>query len=300
MIIVGLRGGLGNQLFQYCFGRQIAILNNQILKIDATSYTESRPDYFTGKRVYGLDNFIIKAELAKPGEFQLVEKYFKNSLTGKFYRSFNRFGDYRKKIFVQEPKKNYFVFDKNLLTTKFNSSTYFEGYWQSSKYFSSIKNQLIPELQFKDPATGKNLKMLNEIINSESVAIHVRHGDNARSAKHHGVLPLEYYIRSSNEILKKFHNSKFYIFSDDIEWCKQNLHIPSDMIFVDHNPQDKDFEDLRLMSKCRHHIIGNSTFSWWGAFLGERMGQIVYAPRYYHIGVDLIGTDFYPEGWRIV
>jgi hypothetical protein len=133
----------------------------------------------------------------------------------------------------------------------------------------------------------------------ESVSLHIRRGDfvsNRKTNEIHGVLPLEYYYEAIRLITNQVRNPEFFIFSDDIPWVRENLLVPKKVNFVEHPTSNRDYEDLILMSNCKHHIIANSSFSWWGAWLSQNPVKRVIAPReWYRIVIDT--RDLLPEEW---
>ena len=143
--------------------------------------------------------------------------------------------------------------------------------------------------------------MAESIRTSTSAAIHVRHGDNASTiAAKLGVLPRRYYEQAVEALRKEIQRARFFIFSDDWQWARTLLGEEPGFTYVHHNAIDEAHEDLRLMSLCQHHILANSTFGWWGAWLGKKEGQIVYAPRRYYQDADVPNPDLYPSEWRLV
>ena len=301
MIIIRLVGGLGNQLFQYALGRHLSLINNQELKIDTSYYSGATPNAQKGIRVYGLDNFNISATEASEAELRRSKKFFKSTLLARGLRKINRMRNFVNCYYMVEPENLYWKFQPSVLNKKIAKDVYIEGYWQTEKYFIDIEPIIRRELSFKNTPDEVNMKLINEIKNENSIALHIRHGDNANEyAKAHGVLPLDYYYKAINIIANKIENPSFYIFSDDPEWARENLKLDFQTQYISHNGDIKNYEDLRLMSNCKHHIIGNSTFSWWGAWLGKKANQIVIAPKYYQENHDISQKDFYPDNWIII
>ena len=155
------------------------------------------------------------------------------------------------------------------------------GYWQSPKYFNSIETLIRKEFTFQKPLDSKNLEILNLIKNTISVSIHIRRTDFQiiNSNDIHGFCSLEYYDEAINYIHTNVLMSKFFIFSDDINWAKENLKVPMNSYFVSGNTGEKSYIDMQLMSNCNHNIIANSSFSWWGAWLNSNPKKIVIAPK---------------------
>ena len=301
IIIVRLLGGLGNQLFQYALGRHLSVIHGRPLKLDISAYRASAPNSRFAIRMYGLSHFGISAEIATAKEVAPFQKYLQKSLRSRILRRLQGLGDYYARSYIFEPVKNHFVFDPRFLRASLKPTVYLDGFWQSEKYFLPIAETIRREFTVSSPPEGENIKMIQYMQAQNSVALHIRHGDNATSlAKNHGVLPMDYYQKASGDLAGKASSLHYYIFSDDPAWAKENLRINAPTTFVTHNGDEKNYEDLRLMAYCKHHIIGNSTFSWWGAWLGKKPGQIVYAPKRYNMGTSAPVADLYPRAWNLV
>ncbi|MEK7568569.1 MAG: alpha-1,2-fucosyltransferase [Patescibacteria group bacterium] len=298
MIISNISAGLGNQLFQYAFGCHLAVLNKTEHKVDISGYKEIEPDPIRGVRVCGLDNFNITAKQASKEDMVKFNFLLKNKIFRHLIRFYSKPDSYYKRKYILEPEKNYFKFDPCILATKQQNDVYVEGYWQSEKYFKNIENIIRKELSFKEVPDEINSRMIKDIDGSNSVSLHVRHGDNTKMIN--GVLPLEYYHRAVMEIALKIKDPIFYVFSDDPEWARNNLKLKYPTIYVSHNGDKKNHEDMRLMTHCKHHILGNSTFSWWGAWLGKKEGQIVFSPKSHHSCPNLPSTDYIPANWMFL
>lgn len=297
MIISKITGGLGNQLFQYSIGRHLSIINNTDLKIDIDNYEGNIPDPMLGIRICGLKNFNIKADIATKKDLDIISEINKknnsNSLTVKIIR---KFSPYYKTYYIFESK--ILKFQPQILKIR-SSHLHLKGCWAAEKYFSAIENTIRKDLTFKNEPDKINKAMIDDIKDSNSVCIHVRHGDNANGkAPKHGMLSLKYYDKAIKQLLNYVKNPVFYIFSDDPEWTRNNLKINYPTTYVSHNDDKNNHEDIRLMTYCKHHIIGNSTFSWWGAWLGKKKDQKVFAPRYFFI--DMKKGDLYPKDWIII
>ncbi len=296
VIIVRLLGGLGNQLFQYAFGRQLAVVHNKVLKLDLNFY--QLPQSKWAVRTYDLNHFKIQFQPATAQELAPFQKYLKQNFFSKILRRLNFLGQQSWRPYYFEPLGKNFTFNPRLFTARLPSIVYFDGYWQSEKYFINIEDIIRNEFEFIESPDAHNQALLEEIESCNSVAVHIRHGDNAtKIAAHHGVLPIGYYNSAIKQILDQVPDPNFYVFSDDPVWAKENLKTDSPVNFVEHNGEARHHEDLRLMSRCKHHIIGNSTFSWWGAWLGKKPGQLVYAPKRYHMQSNIDMADYYPKSW---
>lgn len=274
MIIVKLIGGLGNQMFQYAAGRRSANINNTELKLDITGYQNQEG---ITPRKYALNIYNIKEDFADIEEINNF-KGINQNLLKIFIRKLAKF---TKPYFQQSyVVQRFFQFDPNILKVK--DGTYLQGHWASERYFKDIENIIREEFTFKKKPDEINKNLINKMTCSNSVSIHIRRGDyvlDEKTNKHHGVCNLDYYLDAVDFIVKRVKNPYFYIFSDDPGWVKQNLKINYPNIVVDHNFRKKDYEDIRLMSNCKHNIIANSSFSWWGAWLNNNKKKIVVAPK---------------------
>jgi len=293
MILVEIMGGLGNQMFQYAAGRSLALRLGTVLKLDLTSLEESREGF--ALRPYGLSCFRIAADIATPEDVTtlLGNKPIYNILRAKLLK---RLGlRWKLPCLYREPHYHY---DTNFECLPDN--TWLSGYWHSENYFSSIRQLIMEEFSCYEPLTDQNQKIADCIANTQSVSIHVRRGDYVTdpvTSQFHGTCSLDYYKDAVAEITRRTDNPHFYIFSDDHSWVKEHLLLDHPTTFVDCNGPDKSYEDLRLMSLCRHNIIANSSFSWWGAWLNRNPSKTVMAPRRWFNNPDLDTKDLIPSGW---
>lgn len=292
MIIVKLHGGLGNQMFQYAIGRKLSLLDKTELKLDLSFLLDRTPRPNFTYRDYNLNIFNLKIELATQEEINLFINYLDSKIKRKIY-TYLFLG--RNNKYIDEKQ---FTCDPDIF--KLTGNLYLDGYWQTEKYFSDIKNILCNDFTIKISQDKKNQEMIKTIKNTNSVSIHIRRGDyieNKQIYNVHGICDLDYYYSCINLFLKKLKNPHFFIFSDDHQWAKENLKLDCPMIFVDYNDASKNYEDLRLMSQCRHNIIANSTFSWWGAWLNQNPDKIVYAPQKWFNDSSRNTKDLIPDQW---
>lgn len=282
-------GGLGNQLFQYATGRRVALKNGLPLKLDL-SWFKDQPE-----RPYSLNHFTINETIATSDEIAQLKKNEMNPLK-LIVVKFNEFGKpYYHRKHIQEKSLD---FDRNIL--QISGSAYLDGYWQSEKYFKDIENIIRKEFTVISPPDSVNTNYAQMIQSSNAVAIHVRRGDyisNPSANQFHGTCSLEYYSRSIDQIMSNIKNPHFFVFSDEPKWTQDNLKIDAPTTYVVHNPPDKNYEDLRLMSLCSHFIIANSSFSWWGAWLSKNKSKIVIAPSKWFQGTKYNDADLLPENW---
>ena len=293
MIIVKLMGGLGNQMFQYALGRQLAYLNNVDFKLDMSEFEKY------SLRLYRLNNFNIIEKIATKQEIKNLKRennqYFKF-----FFDKFDLLIPYYKRSIVREQS---FKFDPNILRIRKN--VYLNGYWQSEKYFRDIGIIIRNEFTLRNPPDAVNQRFIDDITHHESVSIHIRRGDyvsDPTTNQTHGIIPREYYQRAIEKIEEQIDNPHYFIFSDDHQWVKNTFPPDSSVTCVTHNNFNSDHEDFRLMSLCKHHIIANSSFSWWGAWLSFNPDKIVYAPQKW-FGIDALNqftSDLFPQTWKTI
>lgn len=286
MIIVKLSGGLGNQMFQYALGKHLAIKNNTCLKLDLSFFDTQN------LRSYELNFFNLNDNVATKNDLSLFVLPEKPSVLNKLKFKFsNTFCN--NKVLIEKD----FSFDPSVLET--SSGAYLDGYWQSEKYFKAIEPVIRDSFQIKAHIDKINESLISRINKTNSISLHVRRGDyvNVKSTNEiHGVCDLSYYTSAMDYFSDKVYNAFIYIFSDDIEWVKQNLKIPFAHHFVDNNYNNNNM-DLLLMSKCKHHIIANSSFGWWGAWLNNNPNKIVVAPVKWFNDITKDTSDLIPENW---
>ena len=267
MITVKLKGGLGNQMFQYVTGLAVAFMRSQELKLDTTGYDDPRVINSDIPRKYGLYAFNISGSIATPEEVRKARNPY-----GIFSRAF--------RFFSQKILKKYYVgYDSDFFR---KNHKYIEGYFQSEKNFIDIKEKVAKEFTLKKEFESDIfLTEKHKIDGTKSVSVHIRRGDYVDDPKTnsvHGVCSKEYYEKAMDLIRSKIDAPIFYFFSDDIEWVKKEFGECPDFKYV--SRQDlKEYEELILMSVCVHNIIANSSFSWWGAYLNQNPDKIVVAPK---------------------
>ncbi len=278
MIIMRLTGGLGNQLFQYAFGLRMAEKLNTKLSLNCFDYGPKKYIALDRMRSYELNHFSITGKVAS------MPKLF-----------LHRIGVLQKMNPVYEKSM---LFDPEVLKSPDNS--YFNGYWQSYKYFESIKPLVLKEFTFKEKPSAKNAELLKEITGTSAICIHIRRGDyvtDPLTVEVLGTRSLDYYYEAITHMVKRVKNPHFYVFSDDPEWVKQNLKLDYPATYIGHNQGKYAYEDLRLMSHCQHFIIANSTFSWWGAWLSAHENKIVIAPKQWFSDKSKDSRDLVPPTW---
>ncbi len=286
MIIVNLIGGLGNQMFQYAVGKFVARRNQTELKFDITGFANYK------LHAYSLGHFNVKENFATAKEITWFKKYQRKK--GRVWFLYNRLIA-NQSIYVQERG---FPFNTKILDLK--KSAYLDGYWQTEKYFKEIEDVIRSEFTVKTNLAGKNKVAAEEIEKTNSVSLHVRRADyvtNQITNSHHGTCDPVYYKKAVSIITQKVHTPHFFVFSDDMDWAKKNIILDYPTTYVDHNNAATNYEDLRLMYMCKHNIIANSSFSWWGAWLNGNPQKIVIAPERWFLTDKMDTRDLIPDTW---
>jgi hypothetical protein len=272
-VIVRLTGGLGNQMFQYAAGRHLALKNQSTLLLDTTEFETYK------LRKYTLHHFNIQAAKASWWQVKVAlnpQSWWTKSLQS-IFRNHPALQPFR--VFRQKG----FDYDAELLELEGNS--YLDGYWQSPSYFQEIESEIRRDFSVIHPACERNKELSKQMACTQSVSVHVRRGDyynNPKNQSIYGICYKLYYDRAVSFLRQRLGSDLvYYIFSDDIIWARANLKFEGAKVFVDWNNATRDFEDLRLMTQCRHHITANSTFSWWGAWLGHSDGITLTPNRWF-------------------
>ena len=284
MIIISFAGGLGNQMFQYALFKKFQLLGKNV-KGDFNFYNKNKAhNGFELEKVFNLK--IPKASQEE------INKLKDNSDFLRKYRRFFRI--FWKSTDIEQIN---FDFDDSIFAL---DNAYLNGYWQSEKYFKDISEQLRRDFAFRNIDLA-NKKMLEKIKGTESVSIHIRRGD-YESDPHTkkllgGICIISYYKRAIDIIQSKINNPYFFIFSDDLNWARENFRFLSKCFFVDINHSENSYKDMFLMSHCNHNIIANSSFSWWGAWLNNNLNKIVIAPSKWFNNKRLDSKDIVPESW---
>lgn len=283
-IIVKLNGGLGNQMFQWALARMIQVTTDMDVYLDMS--------YFDNKyaRPYQLKVFRIEPKFVEDlwtkVQLFIIWKF-------RIFLRWEKVFDYT--VFSEKQ----FNFDRNVQRVKPN--TFIEGFFQSEMYFKCIEGTLREDFKFAKLPDDNNRKVLSLINNTAtSVSLHIRRGDYVEKKRYkdtYAECSLDYYMRAIKYFEKRFPEFTVFVFSDDMNWVKDNLRLPCKCVYVSHNKGKSSYEDLRLMSSCTHHIIANSTFSWWGAWLNPNKDKIVIAPKKWFSDDSIIQTDIIPEGW---
>jgi hypothetical protein len=286
MIIVKLTGGLGNQMFQYAFAKQLAFRNNAQLKLDGSFFKTQT------LRNYELDIFQIAETCLSEKELNTYLQTNAQSILQRIRNKINA-----RRFHFKHIREEQFHVDPSLLHLKGN--IYLDGYWQSENYFKEIEPTIKACFQLKPQIREQYATQAKQVQSRNAISIHIRRGDyveHAATNKEHGTLPLSYYERALLQMLKHVENPFFYVFSDDMDWVKAHLKLQYPHQFVENN-LGRACEDLYLMSLCKHQIIANSSFSWWAAWLNTNKEKIVIAPEKWFNESTKDTRDIIPNNW---
>lgn len=293
MIIVKLMGGLGNQMFQYAAAKRLAWRHGTSLNLDL-SFLESKQTGGTPRR-FQLEHLNIIAQKASRMEIALMTGKGNSFLETAAVQILQKTGFTKHNPNIC--RETHFHFDPEILALPDN--TYLEGYWQSEKYFKGIGAIIRSEFTVKSPLSEKNLALAEIIQATNSVSVHVRRGDYVTDEKtnaSHGVCNPDYYLECESRIGHTVNNPHLFVFSDDSEWVIENIRFKHPVTYVSHNSCEA-YQDLRLMSLCKHNIIANSSFSWWGAWLSAHTDKIILVPEKWFNDASLDTRDLIPESW---
>lgn len=301
MIIINLMGGLGNQMFQYASAKRLSILHNTALRLDASNFRKLTKNR---EHVFQLDCFNISAAQASEDEIARYNPPERRHL--KIMRRIRK----TLKIPVTDAVNPHLYSEPDGSGFKpeffqLGSDRYLIGYFNSYKYFDPIRDLLIEEYTPRKDISEKADEMIRRIENENSVGIHIRRGDyvddpDVRKSIE-GIITDRYYRNAVELIVDRVADPHFFVFSNDMGWVRTHFRIPFKVTYVDFNPPDRGFEDLWIMSRCRHNITaGGSTFSWWAAYLNRNAEKIVVRtekisnhPQYNH------SEDYFLPEWEI-
>lgn len=287
-VIVRIEGGLGNQLFQYAAARSLADRLGCDLALDLRGLDEN------GDRPFQLDLYRLRASVASSELLQSLPEWCP-SRWGRFRSGLSQFAPAVFSFPMFWPRS--FAFDPRF--GHIAKPVYLVGYWQSEKYFALDRASLLQDIQLVAPLPA-NMPLLDEIRSTRSVALHIRRGDYVSStaaAQFHGLCDMSYYHAAINALKARFPDIHVFVFSDEPVWARTNLVLDVPTRYVDANPPDQGHIDLELMRQCRHHVIANSSFSWWGAWLCESGEQMVYAPGRWFADLATDTSDVIPARW---
>jgi len=287
VIIMRLKGGLGNQLFQYGFGRALSIMKSSQLVFDKTWYFVNALTRSATPRRLVLNRFRIRDCSIKlmPFKYCLMEKRNRSATLLRKH----------KMIFINEDElKNTDVIYKT-------DNIYFDGYWQQYSHLKRIRSLLVEEIVPKVSLLSENCaRLVKETANPGSVAVHFRRGDYATDVgtrNHHGLCSIDYYHSALEYLARRITIKRLFVFSDDIEWVKDNFLCSLPITYIDDSHNLNDVDAFWVMSKCSHFVIANSSFSWWAAWLNNNKDKIVIAPDKWLAGDSNKSNLILPDEW---
>ena len=298
MKIVNIIGGLGNQMFQYAFAIALQEKWKEEVKIDTHHYNYLFSKYFHGNNFYHngfeIDKIFPCARLKKALVWDIlkVSYYVPNFAISRVAR---KILPKRRYEFIQKAKDSY-IYDEKVFTD--NKYRYYEGYWMSARFLFPYRNKIKETYKFDSFTSSQNKEYELLLLKDNSVTIHVRRGDYLNCTNMTNICNLDYYRKAITKVKEQISNPIFFIFSNDIEWCKENLKqdLHNNIVyFVTNNKGCESYRDMQLMSLARCNILANSSFSWWGAFLNDRNDQIVFVPNKWITNIN--AEEIYLDEW---
>ena len=279
-------------MFQYAAGRALSLRLNRELTLDVSAFDNySLHQGFELSRV-----FAMSQDFASDQDLRSVLGWQRSALLRSVLAR-RPLAALKSQRFVTEPHFHYWAdFDK------LDDNVYLSGYWQSEKYFNSVLSQIREDFSFRLQLKGENMALADRLRETQAISLHVRRGDyasNPQNTSTHGLCSLDYYSAAIARIACYIEKPEFFIFSDDIDWVKANLLLNYPHHFVANNQGSASHIDMRLMSLCRHHVIANSSFSWWGAWLNSSADKLVIAPRQWFTGSADV-SDLFPNNWVLL
>ncbi|MDI5895622.1 alpha-1,2-fucosyltransferase [Flavobacterium algoritolerans] len=283
MKIVRIIGGLGNQMFQYAFYKKLKEKYSDV-KCDINGY-----ETYTLHTGFSLQKYFdVQLDFASYSEVNSLTSIYKKDFFSKVFRKIFK----NKKSHIEEIDFDQSICDKR-------GSLYLDGYWQSDNYFGDLE-ALRKDFEFKNiPQLDDNIS--DSIQSSNSVSLHVRRGDYVGNSVY-AQQGQEYYVNAMTKLSELVENPVFYVFSDNIKWAEETLlsGYKSQFSIVFYNKENgSEIDDLHKMSLCKHNIIANSSFSWWGAWLNSNLNKIVIYPRNWYTSKvsNLKHIEQMPEKW---
>lgn len=285
MIIVKLMGRLGNQMFQFALAKSLGSDGKEVLIDDSMlRYDNDHMELGVFPKV---ERELKIAPPQMAGRLGDLDK----SLFGKIRRRTIGY----KKTHIRERG---YAYHPELFKL---DGVYLDGYWQTERYFINIEETIRMLYTFPEIEDEENSAMAERIQGCDSVSLHIRRGDylSAKNAPMHGdICTRAYYDRAIGHIREHVGSPQFFIFTDDAQWARAEYGDKKAFTVVDINHGSQSFRDMQLMSLCRHHIVANSSFSWWGAWLDQRRDKIVVAPpKWFNLAET---PDIWCDGWTVM
>ncbi len=285
-MIIRITGGIGNQMFQYAFKKKLDGISKSSNFVDLRYYEKTKVhNGYELESVFSInERNIYIGDIVAPSERNPLLYKLLYKLQIKMFVTKN---------YIMEVLISYFPNYSNLSGNRY----YLDGYWQSEDYFKDIAEEVRTCFTFPEFTEYQNLNLEKQLAGKNSVAIHVRRGDFLSASKFVCLGKTNYYVQAIEYIKKQINNPVFVVLSDDIVWCRENLNLDCNTIFVDWNEGRNSYRDMQIMSLCCHNIIANSSFSWWGAWLNANPKKIVVAPYRFYYGTSRDETHLLPEDW---
>ncbi len=288
-------GGLGNQLFQYAallfYGKHYGAA------VRIVAEPAANPQSFGYPRPCLLAHYLLSAPLRQRSFFErllLAERKWLRRAVAPLLKVL------RVQVVTQEFTRRYLPMPELPLVSH-AKTVYLEGFWQTHAMVAAIESQLRREFTLREPATGENLQVLQQIQATKNpVSLHIRHGDTVVPEVGRMSLPKRYYAGAVASLREQLGDLTLFVFSDEIAFARKYLPWPEGTVFVNHNDDFSAHEDLRLMAACHHHIMANSTFSWWGAWLNPRPDKIVIAPKQWEVHAESYFPALMANTWTLV
>ncbi|MBT1155131.1 alpha-1,2-fucosyltransferase [Aminobacter anthyllidis] len=280
-IVSKIFGGLGNQMFQFAMGRAMAIRSQSALLLD-TRWFDTAPSVTFRLGHFNIGPAVTSGTLP-PRRRQERLRYYLWHASGRFPRRL---------------KENGLGFDADMVAPRTN--LWLDGYWQSERYFADCIDTIRDDFRIVTPPSDENAKHLAAIAACPAISLHVRRGDYLLPENQalFAACSKQYYAKAVDLMASKMAEEPvIYVFSDDPDWARDNLSFPVEKRVMGHNGRDADYEDMRLMSACRNHIIANSSFSWWGAWLNPAPDKIVIGPASWFADSSASNPDILPDSW---
>jgi len=293
MIAVRLIGGLGNQMFQYATGRALSVRHGVPFYLDRAAFETYTLHH------YALHHLSITAHELPRRLYYSVSCRFSPLRMRQVQSALARRLSFQRLPQIVNEKGCHF--DATLPENK--PPIYLSGYWQSEKYFAAIADVIRRDFTIRTPPSPRTSELLQVIQKADSISMHLRRKDYVEhqlTNQVHGVCSQAYYAAAIQKMVAMTTKPHVFVFSDDPAWCREHVRLPCPSTFVDHNTAHTNYDDLRLMSACKHNIIANSSFSWWGAWLNPNPGKIVIAPARWYAHQDWVREDLLPADWHLI
>lgn len=281
--IVRFIGGLGNQMFQYVLYKAL-----EQRGFDARADLSCFELY---KRHNGFELYVIFKIRMKMAERSLI-RLFDGSHKTWILRFIRRITGLRKALYKEA---SLFKYNKEVFSER---HTLLSGYWQHLRYLQECEQQIRRDFSFSEPQDEINREYLRLMRSANSVAVHVRRGDYVGDPLLGGICSIDYYTRAIEYVSNKLDTCHFFIFSNDLEWCKRHLILKGRVTFVTGNSGSESYRDMQLMSACNHNIIANSSFSWWAAWLNPNADKMIVCPSTWVNGTEFDASGLMPDEWK--